>query len=114
MDASTSQSDSEFPISTRLHGLEVNRAPEWRPLQPTPSLLDDFRVSHEQARIAAREGARQREAHCFVSLCPPIAQSDVESHDFLFPGFPIALRAETRARSRRGILVNLKGLLVKH
>ena len=79
------------------------------PFNPRPHCWMTFGVSHEQARIAAREGARQREAHCFVSLCPPIAQSDVESHDFLFPGFPIALRAETRARSRRGILLNLNG-----
>ena len=54
------------------------------PFNPRPHCFD-FRVSHaskQELQHVTPEGA-----HCFVSLCLPIAQSDVEFHDILFPVF---------------------------
>ena len=84
VDASTSPSGSEFPFSTRLHGSEVKSCTS----MASPSthaltvLTFGSHMSKQELQHVTPEGA-----HCFVSLCLPIAQSDVEFHDILFPVF---------------------------
>ena len=78
----------DFYTSTRVRGWIVRQY--GFPFNPRPHCWMTFgsHMSKQELQHVTPEGA-----YCFVSLCLPIAQSDVESHDILFPVFPIALRA---------------------